>query len=403
MAHSTSAKKNGFVKAASALVAVVLASTVMAGPAHAAVTITGSGSTAVKNLLDVCIPDYLKASGNTVVYGGGGSGAGRSAFTAGTVDFAFSDAAYGSSEAKPADFVYVPNVAFPIAVMVKLAGFTGDLNLSAKTLSGIYAGTITAWNDKAIIADNNKTITEPVYAKRAVIDKKTKKAKKDKKGKTIMETYASGTKQTVVEAKLPATPITVWFRSDKSGSTGILTNWLTKLDPTIWTKAGSAGQQTFTSAFPGAALPAGTFQGASGSDGVANGVDSKDGSIGYAETSYATERKLLVAKIQNGAGEYVSPTPEATAIFLNNFISGARGTVVVDVASKVSGAYTLASFSYGLGYGSSAKDKTKQAAVKEFMTYVLTTCATANAVSKGYAPVSGALATVAVANIAEIG
>ncbi|MEI7798246.1 MAG: substrate-binding domain-containing protein [Actinomycetes bacterium] len=416
MNHPTSAKKNGLLKAASALVAVVLASTVMAGPAHAAVTITGSGSTAVKNLLDVCIPDYLKASGNTVVYAGGGSGAGRLAFTAGTVDFAFSDAAYGSTEAKPADFVYVPNVAFPIAIMINLPGFSGDINLSAKTLSAIYAGKITVWNDKAIVADNNKTVKEPVYSKedvismRAVIDPKTKKAKKDKKGKTVMEKYvsgtkdvANGTKDVVVEAKLPATPITVWYRSDKSGSTGILTNWMTKLDPTVWTKAGSAGQQTFTSAFPADALPAGTFQGGQGSDGVANGVASKDGSIGYAETSYATERKLLVAKIQNGAGEYVSPTPEATAVFLNNFASGARGTVVVDVASKVSGAYTLSSFSYGLGYGSSAKDKTKQAAVKEFMTYVLTTCATANAVTKGYSPVSGALAAVAVANIAEIG
>lgn len=416
MTVSTSAKKNGFVKAASALVAVVLASTVMAGPAHAAVTITGSGSTAVKNLLDVCIPDYLKASENTVVYAGGGSGSGRAALTAGTVDFAFSDAAYGATEAKPADFLYTPNVAFPLAIMVKLGGIT-EINLSAKTLSGIYAGTITAWNDKAIVADNNKTVKEPVYSKenvyskRAIIDPKTKKAKKDKKGKTVMESYASGTKDVVsgtkdvvVEVKLPATPITVWFRSDKSGSTGILTNWMTKLDPTVWTKAGSAGQQTFTSAFPGAALPAGTFQGAQGSDGVANGVASKDGSIGYAETSYATERKLLVANIQNGAGQYVAPTTEGTAIFLNNFTSGARGTVVVDVTSKVSGAYTLSSFSYGLAYGSSlGKDKIKQAAVKEFMTYVLTTCATARAVEKGYIPVTGALATVATANIAEIG
>ena len=387
---------------ATALISATLVTALVATPAHAAVTISGSGSTAVKNLLDVCIPDYQKSTGNTVNYAGGGSGAGRTAFTAGTVDFAFSDAAFGSTEAKPADFVYAPIVAFPLAVMVKLDGYNDTLNLSAKSLSGIYAGKITKWNDPAIVADNNKTVKVPVYAKRAKIDPKTKKPMKDKKGKVVMETYTSGTKDVVEEAKLPSTAITVWYRSDKSGSTGILTNWLTKLDPTTWTKAGSAGQQTFTSAFPGDSVPAGTFQGGSGSDGIANGVASKDGSIGYAETSYASERKLLVAKLQNGAGEYVAPSPEGTAVFLNNFIPGAKGTVVVDVLTKASGAYTLSSFSYGLAYGG-GKDATKQATVKEFFTYVLTTCATAHAVEKGYIPVTGSLAAIANANIAAIG
>lgn len=387
---------------ATALISATLVTALVATPAHAAVTISGSGSTAVKNLLDVCIPDYQKSTGNTVNYAGGGSGAGRTAFTAGTVDFAFSDAAFGSTEAKPADFVYAPIVAFPLAVMVKLDGYNDTLNLSAKSLSGIYAGKITKWNDPAIVADNNKTVKVPVYAKRAKIDPKTKKPMKDKKGKVVMETYTSGTKDVVEEAKLPSTAITVWYRSDKSGSTGILTNWLTKLDPTTWTKAGSAGQQTFTSAFPGDSVPAGTFQGGSGSDGIANGVASKDGSIGYAETSYASERKLLVAKLQNGAGEYVAPSPEGTAVFLNNFIPGAKGTVVVDVLTKASGAYTLSSFSYGLAYGG-GKDATKQAAVKDFFTYVLTTCATAHAVEKGYIPVTGSLAAIANANIAAIG
>ena len=59
--------------------AALAASVLTISPAQAAVTINGSGSTAVKNLLDVCIPDYQKTSGNTVNYAGGGSGAGRSA------------------------------------------------------------------------------------------------------------------------------------------------------------------------------------------------------------------------------------------------------------------------------------------------------------------------------------
>jgi phosphate transport system substrate-binding protein len=342
-------------------------------PAHAGLTISGSGSTAVKNLLDVCIPDYQAATGNTVNYAGGGSGAGRSAFQKGTVDFAFSDAPYTTLDAKPADFFYVPAAQFPLALFVKLDGYMGSLNLSPKSVSGIYAGTIKMWNDASIVADNTVT----------TVDKKTKK-----KVKTV--------------AKLPATDITVWYRSDKSGSTGILTNWLAKLVPATWTKA---GEQTFTAAFPGT-IPAGVFQGASGSDGVANGVASKNGSIGYAETSYASERKLTVANIQNNLGEYIAPTAAATAIFNNTFKPGARGTITIDPTVKVKGGYTLAGYSYGLAYGNSSsvdkKDPERQAVVKDFFKYVLGTCATKYAVGKGYAPLTGNLSDLALSAIAEI-
>jgi phosphate transport system substrate-binding protein len=326
------------------------------------VTINGSGSTAVKNLLDVCIPDYQKATGTTVNYAGGGSGAGRTAFTAGTVDFAYTDAAFGSAEAQPVSFVHVPDVAFPVAIEYKWAGHTGTLNLGGATIAGIFAGKITKWNDPAIVADN-KSVT----------------------------------------AALPATPITVWYRSDKSGTTGIVTNWLAAVAPSVWSKAGSRGNQTFTSAFPGV-IPAGSFQGASGSSGVSNGVASKDGSIGYSEVSYATERQLGVVSVQNGAGEYVQPTSSAAAAFLNDLTAGAKGTVTVNPLTTTAGAYPISSFSYGLGYtAGSGKDAAKQAAVKNFFTYVLGTCATNHAQAKGYVPVVGNLAAIAKTNIAAIG
>ncbi len=343
-------------------------------PAHAGPTISGSGSTAVKNLLDVCIPDFQAAQDSTVNYAGGGSGAGRTAFTKGTVDFAFSDAPYASTEAKPADFFQIPLAQFPIAIFAKIDGYKGKLNLSSKSVSGIYAGTIKKWNDASIVADNTVT----------TVDKKTKK------------------KVTTV-AKLPATDITVWYRSDRSGSTGIFTNWLAKLQPSTWTKA---GEQSFTVAFPGGTVPAGVFQGASGSDGVANGVASKNGSIGYAETSYATERKLTVINIQNNSGEYIAPTAAATAIFNNTFKPGARGTIIVDPTTKVKGGYTLAGFAYALAYGNSSsvdkKDPARQKVVKAFFTDVLGACAAKHAVAKGYAPLTGNLKELAESSIAEI-
>ena len=391
--------RKSFAIAIVAIVASALTTGLVMTSANAAgVTINGSGSTAVKNLLDVCIPDYQKSTGNTVNYAGGGSGAGRAAFTAGTVDYAFSDAAYGSAEAKPAGFVHVPNVAFPVAIEYKLAGFAETLNLSKSTLGGIFAGKITKWDDPAIVADNNKSIKSVIYkTKKVLVKGKTKMVTvKDKKGKPVILKVV--TKH--VAGKLPATQITVWYRSDKSGTTGIVTRWLTAVAPSIWNKAGSAGNQTFTSAFPGD-VPAGSFQGANGSDGVSNGIASKDGSIGYSEVSYAAERKLGLVSVQNGAGEYVQPTSDAAAAFLNDLTPGENGTVSVNPLTTASGAYPISSFSYALGY-TSGKDAAKQAAVKEFFTYVLTTCATDHALDKGYVPIVGKLATIAKTNIDSI-
>jgi phosphate transport system substrate-binding protein len=248
--------RKGLTIATSAIVASALATGLMVTSAFAdGVTINGSGSTAVKNLLDVCIPDYQKATGTTVNYAGGGSGAGRAAFTSGTVDFAFSDAAYGSAEAKPANFVHAPIVAFPVAIEYNLFEFHGNINLSQQTLAKIFAGKITKWNDPAIVADNNKTVKSVVFKTQKIkVKGKTKVVTvKDKKGKPVILKVVNKT----LVATLPATGITVWYRSDKSGTTGIVTNFLTKTAPSVWNKAGSAGNQVFTSAFPGD-VPAGT-------------------------------------------------------------------------------------------------------------------------------------------------
>ena len=340
---------------------IATALTVAAGvatPAQAGVTLTASGSTAIKNLLDVCIPAYQKAFDNSVSYGGGGSGAGRAALTAGTVDLAFSDGLYAATDKTPSAFTYIPATQFPLALMVKLDGFKGTLQLSPATVAGIYAGKITKWNDPAIVADNT------------VVNAKTKK-------KTV--------------AKLPATDITVWYRLDKSGSTGIFTAWMKKLVPTVWLTNG----ETFNTVFPGT-IPAGTFQAGSGSDGVANGVAGKDGSIGYAESSYGTERKLFLVSVQNNMGEYVQPTPAATAAFVNSFTAGDNGTIAIDYSSKIKGSYTIAGYTYALVYTAGAlKNVGTQAIVRQFVEYVIGDCATENSARLGYAKLTGTLLALA--------
>jgi phosphate transport system substrate-binding protein len=123
-------------------------------------TINGGGSSFADPLMQACKAD---ASGVTVNYASSGSGTGRSSYTAGLFDFAGSDTAYGSSDAKPAGLVYVPVLAAPLAVAFNLPGNTDEIYLSAATTAKIFAGKIKKWNDSAIAADNNRTIKTPVY------------------------------------------------------------------------------------------------------------------------------------------------------------------------------------------------------------------------------------------------
>ena len=364
----SNAKQKGLIYKIAVAVTALALSAGLAAPANAT-DLRGNGSSAVKNLLDACIPDWSKWSSHNLAYPGGGSGAGRSGFLAGTVDLAFSDTPYSATESKPAaaNFVYIPASVFPIAVFANLPGFTGPLNLSPSTVADIYAGKITKWNDPAIIADNT------------VVNAKTKK-------KTV--------------AKLPTTAITVYYRFDRSGTSEIFTDWLSKQAPTVWTKPKSG---TFTSAFPGTVVPAGTFQSGNQSDGVASGVASKPGAIGYGEVSYATERKMVVANIKNNNGEFVAPTSRGASLFANGYIPGENGVISLDYAKKIKSGYTLTGFAFGLAYTAAAnKNIGTQAVVKQFMDYVVNDCATEKAAKLGYAKLSGALLKLADDQIAKI-
>lgn len=356
--------KRGLLVKSAVAVSVIALSLGLVAPANAT-NLTGNGSSAVKNLLDACIPVWSKWSSHNLSYPGGGSGVGRKAMTDGIVDVAFSDTPYPSTEKTPAHFAYIPASIFPIAIYANLPGFKGTLKLSPATVAGIYAGKITKWNDAAIVADNT--------------DVKTKK-------KTAM----------------PNLDITVYYRFDRSGTSEIFTDWLNQLVPTVWTKAKSG---TFTSAFPGTTVPAGTFQSGNQSDGLANGVASKAGAIGYGEVSYATERKMVVAQLKNNSGEFVAPTSTAASIFANGYVASTTtpGVITLDYKKAIKKSYSLTGFAYGLAYTAGAnKNIGTQAVVAQFMDYVVNECATEQAAKLGYAKLSGALLALADKQIALI-
>ena len=365
-------------------------------------SINGSGATFALPLIDACKADFAKDKGHTVNYPGGGSGKGRTDFTAGLVDFAGSDAPYSSGE--PAGIVYAPVYAAPIAVMYNLPTVKEPIYLSPATIAKIFSGYITNWDAPEIAADNERVVKTPIFeTKKITTTNKGKKVTKsvpvlDKNGKAKVKSYSTKT----VNIDLPKQQITVWYRTDSSGTTENFTRFLkganaSNADTRIWPKAQAA---VFSNATPNNISTFFNFQGASGSAAVSAGVKGKVGSITYSEVSFAFDNKLPVAFVQNANGEFVAPDAAGTSIFLGGGTINANGTVSVDFQKKIPGAYPLGTTSYGLGY-SSGKNAEKQAIVRDWYTYLLEQCATKYP-EKGFAQITGPLATKAKEQIAKI-
>jgi len=384
-------------------VSLLTVSALIAGtsPASASGTISGTGASFAGPLIDACKGDFTSASGGVIVnYTQTGSSTGRSNFSAGNlVDFAGSDAPYSSGE--PANIIYAPIYAAPIAVMYNLKGLKQPLYLSPATIAKIFSGEVTVWNDPDIEKDNKRTVKTPVF--------QTKKVTTTVKGKKVTKTVpvldAKGnpkilrTITKVIDNDLPQTPITVWYRTDGSGTTENFGKFLYGTVPTIWTKPGAS---TFTSITPRSIAGQFNFQGGAQSSGVAQGVASRDGSIGYGELSFATDNKLATALVQNANGEFVSPSSAGTSAFLGGGTINANGTLSADYVKKIPGAYPLGTASYGLAYpAASNKDATKQSNVAKWFTYVLDQCPTKYP-EKGFSKITGALYDKAKAQIALI-
>jgi len=370
-------------------------------PAFAA-TLNGSGATFAIPLIDACKVDFNKDTGHTINYTGGGSGKGRTDFSGNLVDFAGSDTPYTTGA--PANLIYAPIYAAPVAVMYNLPSVKEPIYLSPATVAQIFSGYITNWDDKLIAADNERIVKTPVFktVKRTVKDKNGKNVTKtvpalDKKGKPIIASYNEKT----VNIDLPKLPITVWYRTDSSGTSGVFTAFLqganAGANERLWPKASN---NTFANATPNNISTFFNFQGGSGSAAVAVGVKGKEGAIGYGELSWALDNKLGVANIQNAAGEFVAPNAAGTSAFLGGGTINANGTVTVDYKKALPGAYPIGTTSYGLAY-SSGKNAETQKLVAEWFTYVLDKCP-GKYPEKGFSQITGPLYNKAKEQIAKI-
>ena len=364
-------------------------------PAHAGVSISGSGASFPAALIEGCKAPFATQStaGDSYSYASSSSGTGQSNSDKSIGDFWMSDGAY-TAATRRASLIHIPLVAAPIAVLYNFPTTKKPLQLSAATIAGIFGGTITRWNDPAIVADNNRTTTVTVYKK----DRQGNPVKgKDGKLQVLRTQTVSG------NFTLPDQKITVVYRSDSSGTSENFTNYLNKSAASVWTKVKN---KVFKDSFPGninSTDNLGRVVGASSSTGVAQLAGKTPYSITYAEVNYATANKLKIANVINPAGNVAAPDSVGTSAFLASAAQDANGWLTYDYATKEPGAYPMGIISYMLA-DTDYKDKTKAAAVKSIATFILSSaCAKDVGTKLGFSVIDGALLKKAQAQVAKIG
>lgn len=386
-----------------AVTVIATAALVLSSSPAFAGQINGSGATFAQPLIDVCKVEFTKDTGHTVNYTAGGSGKGRTDFTKNLVDFAASDAIYTADF--PTHLEYAPVYAAPIAVFYNLPTVKEAIYLSEATVAQIFSGYITNWDDKLIAADNERTVKTVTYkTKKTTVKIKGKNTTKtvpllDKAGKPVVDQVT----EKVINIDLPKLPITVYYRTDSSGTSEQFGKFLkganAGANERLWPKTASG---TFANSTPNNISTFFNFQGASGSALVAAGVVGKIGGIGYGELSWATDNKLAVANIRNAAGEFIAPTASGTSAFLGGGTIEANGSLTADYKKVISGGYPIGTASYGLVFPAAAgKNAETQKIVAEWHTYMLQKCP-AKFPEKGYAQITGPLYDKAMSQIAKI-
>jgi phosphate transport system substrate-binding protein len=234
----------------------------------------GAGSTFAHPLMNVWAVEYrrhrkgpgaLPAAGNgldsdvggvALDYEAVGSQAGIQRLRTGAVDFAASEMPLPAIDLQRSALVQAPLVAGAVAVAVNLPSLKQPLRLAPPVLADIFMGRVRRWSEPAIAALNEG-------------------------------------------AALPDAPIAVQHRVDGSGTTYTFTTYLAASSP-AW--KGELGADLLIN------WPVG--EGHRGNAGVARAVQRTPLSIGYVSDAAATQARLQVAALRNGAGRFVAPGAE---------------------------------------------------------------------------------------------
>jgi phosphate transport system substrate-binding protein len=278
------------------------------------VQLQGAGATYPNPLYQKWVSEYGKLHQNIKIdYQSQGSGAGIKQIKEQTVDFGASDVPMTDADLKSADILHIPTVLGAVVLTYNLEGVTQKLHFSPDVVADIFLGKIKKWNDPRIAADNPG-------------------------------------------AKLPTSDITVVHRSDGSGTSGVFTDYLSKVS-SEWKEKVGAG--------PSPSWPVGL--GGKGNEGVTGQVKNTPNTIGYVELIYAVQNNLPVAQVKNASGAFVEPSIESVTAAAAAAAANTPDDLRVSI-TNASGAdvYPISSYTYILAY-KNQKDSAKGKALVDFL------------------------------------
>lgn len=220
--------------------------------------LNGGGSSFIYPVFSQWANTYHKETNEKINYQSIGSGGGIRQITQRTVDFAATDAPLTQQELKDSDLAQFPLIMGGVIPAHNIDGIASNaLRLDGPTLAEVFSGKIKKWNDAKIKALNP-------------------------------------------DLNLPDRAITVVRRADGSGSTWMLTNYLSKVSPQWQAEIGSDKSVSW---------PVGV--GAKGNEGVASYIKRINGSIGYVELAYVLHNDMKAISLKNQAGNFVEPNIES--------------------------------------------------------------------------------------------
>lgn len=269
--------------------------------------INGAGATFPYPLYSKWFSEYQKVASDVQInYQSIGSGGGIRQFLEKTVDFGATDSPMTEEQLGKSQMpvVHVPTVLGAVVLTYNLPGLTKPLVLSGEVVADLFLGKITKWNDERIAQLNHGV-------------------------------------------QLPGDAVLVVHRSDGSGTSGIFTDYLSKVSPEWKSKVGAGTAVNW---------PAGL--GGKGNEGVSGLVKQTPGSLGYVELIFAKTNSLSYAWLKNKSGKVVEPsTTTVTAA-----ASGSLKTIPSDFRVSITDAsgkdaYPISGFTYLLVYKIMPREK----------------------------------------------
>ena len=283
-------------------------------------TLNGAGATFPNPMYSKWFSEYHKLHSDVQInYQPIGSGGGIHQVIVGTVDFGASDMPMSDDQLKEAKFkvLNIPTVMGAVVPAYNIPGVSGEVKFTPEALAGIFLGTITKWNDKAITGAN------------------------------------SG-------ANFPDKDIIVVHRSDGSGTSFIWTDYLSKVSADWKSQVGSGTSVKW---------PRGL--GGKGNEGVAGSIRQLPGSIGYVELIYAAQNNITYGSVRNSSGNFMKAS-------LAGVTAAAASAPKMPADFRVSitnapgkDAYPISSFTWLL-IPAQSKDAAKGKILNDFLNWMVT-------------------------------